>query len=322
MARGEDDSKANELAKTFDLAGIEDAELLALALPYRDELSVSERLKFVDRIIEHSDDWEERVRFLCYRASLWGLLGDRKGAARGFMQAIKAVPADPEPDWGHSLVVGAYVQAGRSNARRDLVERALELCTRFLEGAADEPLLEFELRKARSAVMKGLSRDLDCIVDLRWVAEERGTDDDRIQLAQGLIAVGEFEEARTILQRVPFEDLTPGEQYDHTFALFGLLYGIQDEQLIALVRQRLADLDPEFPAWREIRDRFLLSLSRSGEKVEYPAWWASVRETVVLQPSVFGIGVDVGKLLDRALRRRGKGVDVHRQLHAKGDEGS
>lgn len=306
LGSGDDDATARELAKTLDLEELERTELLALVLPYRDELSISERLRVIDRIIDDSEDWEERVRFLCYRAILWELHGDEREAARGFLKAVKAVPKDPAPTWAHALVVEAFEHAGRSNARADLKERALELCEGFLAEAVDEPSLEAELRQSRSHVLAGLDRDAEAVEDLRWVVDRRGTYDDRIQLAKALIALGEFEDARGVLESIEYDELTPGEQYDHTFALFGLLYGIQEEKLVALVGQRLGDLEPEFPVWREVRDRFLLALSRwpEPEKEEYPAWWASVREVLVLQPNVFGIGVDVARILDQALRRR------------------
>lgn len=311
-ADGEHNARA--LAKTLNLEEAQDTELLALVLPYRDELPISERLRVVERIIATTRDWEERVRFLCYRGMLWELHGDFKGAARSFLAAVEAVPNDPEPEWAHAVVVEACVHAGRSNARRDLLERGLRLCERFMQEADGEPHLLADLRKTRSEVMKRLGRDAEEVADLRWVVDHRGTYDDRIQLAQALIATQEFEEARSLLEAIPFERLTAGEQYDHTFALFGLLYGIQDADLVGLVRSRLEGLEPEFPGWREVRDRFLLALSNAPAPAEYPAWWASLRETLVLQPNIFGVGIDVGGIIDQALRHRRKGERAHRRL--------
>lgn len=318
IAPGRGESTARGLAVTIDLDVITDPEVLALALPYRDDLSVSERLDVAGRIVETTEEWEQRVRFLCYRAILWELHGDLREAARGFMRAVKAIPADPAPEWAHHLVVEAYVHAGRTNDREDLLKRALDLCTQFLVEANGESGIEADLRKARSEVMKRLGRDLEGLSDLRWLVEHRGLDDDRIQLGQGLIAVAEFEEARTVLEGITFEELDPGEQYDHTFALFGLLYGIQDARLVSLVRQRLADLDPEFPAWREVRSKLLLAMSQPTAEAEYPKWWASVRGSLVLQPNVFGVGVDLGKILDQLLRRPDLGREARKRPHTKG----
>lgn len=151
-----------------------------------------------------------------------------------------------------------------------------------------------------------MGRDKDAIDDLAWLVSERATDDDLIQLAQARIAVGEFIEARMALAQVSYDALDSGGQYDHTYAMFGLLYSCNDPDLRARVTSQLEALDPQYPAWREVRSKFLLALRTVDVDAEpdNKTWWKTIRESLILQPNFFGIGINIGTIIERAIRSR------------------
>ncbi len=314
------DPKARHVAADIPVDDEYDAELLSLVLPYRDDLSVSARLRLIDRVVDGSDDWEERVRHLTYRGLLWELHGDPEAAKKSYAEAVESLPADPDPAWSHVVVIEALVLSGRSNDRESDLERALELCERYLAENADDAALHQGLRKSRADTLKRMGEDARALEDLKWLVEARGTNDDAIQLGQAYVATEQYELAPDVLENVAWGELTPGEKYDYAHSLFGLLFGFDDEDLRQVVRQRLEMIDPEFPIWRETRDRLLLYLAKT-ERGRLPGWWATIRESVILQPNVFGFGIDLSKLIDRALvKTRDDAEDsAHRALIGKGD---
>jgi tetratricopeptide (TPR) repeat protein len=307
------EAKARHILAALDLDQINDTELLGLCLSFREDLSGGRRLRLVDRIVTETRDWEERVRLLTYRGLLWELHGDDAEGAAAYRDAVSAVPEDPAPEWAHVAIIGAHLHAGRTAEREDLVQRGLDLCERFLQEALPGTPLEVDLRKSRAEAYKRLARFEEEVEDFRWVVAARGTNDDRIQLAQGLIAAGAFEEARQELEDINYDDLTDGERYDHTFAEFGLLYGLEDPAVLNRVRLRLEGLDPEFPLWREIRSRFLLGLASRPEPMT-SGWWSTFREALMLQPNFLGFGLDLGKLLGLQAKGAHTEEDTHLRL--------
>lgn len=221
------------------------------------------------------------------------------------LAATNVVPDDREPEWGHVFIVKAFALAGNHTSDSSLIQDGIKLATKYLDYIdTNDPHLELEIRKSRAIAFKYLGDGAKAVDDLKWVVDKRGSYDDRIQLAQAYIAGQEFTQARQLLQDIPYGDLTAGEQYDHTYAMFGLLYGTGNSDLKETVKRRLLELEPEFPYWREVRSSLLEMLMTKDENESLPSWWLSFREMVILEPNFFGLGIDLSAVIERFFLER------------------
>ena len=128
-------------------------------------------------------------------------------------------------------------------------------------------------------------------------------------LADCLVQVGNPSEAEAALQEVVQNELEESELTDYVFTLTNLAFAFGDRPRLEQAKNALNSIMPRDPLFRTRRDEYLIAVhealaSSSSLKLKGRARMLladltrSAAKYIVLRPTIMGVGVDLGKILE------------------------
>jgi len=325
-----EDAGRSELQKLGSITQEDDVETIQLYLDlFGDNLSFSEKLALVGRVITDSDKLSDLIHYKSLKAVLYFLVGDRTGAEAELSEAI---------DKGRST------QADRKLSTYELyrLAHAIELLGVIRPDTVvlDEALLIYrELVKDPGYTAEGRANLFRSIGDVNrhkadW-AEARKAYEDAIDLedrpifkvflAECLLQLGQITGADAALQQVIQSELEESELTDYVFAMTSLAIEFGDRNKLERAKDALSSITPREPLFRAHRDEYLITVHEalaSGSTQKHKGCARSLlagltRSTsryLVLRPTFMGMGVDLGKMLEDITREK-------TEKSPKGDKG-
>jgi len=291
--------KASALAALPDSMRSDDPEVLELILSAQPDLDPPTRIQLTDRLLSAGPDWESATRARVLKGLTWELLCQPETAAASYQEALAGIPEDESPTWSHAIILEAYALASRT--RPEVLERGLTLAAEYFAEIESTPI-EVDLRHARASLFKRAGLEEDEIVDRRWIYESVGTAAAAVDLASSLVAAGEVDEAESILHSLNFAALPGGTAWDFAFVAYGILASAPDSGRLDWVREVISAVDPEYPLWREMHQRIQLALVQ--READETSWKEVLRNSFILQPTVFGFGVDLKPVFAKLFEKR------------------
>lgn len=317
--------KGREALGDLDIDDVDDPELLTVFMDVqRDNLSTPETLRLCDRVIAEADDPSYRLHYAVLKAILWIFLGEADAAVSMLRDMLHQTDGAREFDrgWGQQALIGALYLAGSHGHDSGLLHRARAVCESALKADSWKPEGRAYLHEALGDIAVALD-DLDeAIRQYATSADLAPTASARISLGRCYVAAGRSGDASALFEAVAAMDLDEGVRVDLVLARCGLLLAPHDEPLRTELRAALERLQPRYPIHREIRDGFLRHISsvpsqESGVLERLRRLWRRLPSFIILQPTFFGVGVDLKAMGDFAL---GDGAREHRRIEAVVDQ--
>ena len=311
LARSSSDEEARRvLAELEPMAAVTDSEILELYVDLHwEDLGVGQSLALLDRIIQANRSPAVRLQYRSVRGVQLFLVGDRQGASAELEAAIaeyKASNVGPDDYYGaHHLARSCATLAGLSE-RPELLEEAEDLLRDLLRRngftASGLALLLIEL----GDVLLDQGRSEDAREAYLRSLDHSETAVGRLKVAKALTILGAHDRAREYLARVQYVDLTKAEAFDFNVAAARLALANGDRRQSETIAEQFEKLDVRDPYFREIRLGVSAELRNpkllmDGEVTGFFARiWKGARRYLLLQPNVFGLGINLNALMDDA----------------------
>jgi tetratricopeptide (TPR) repeat protein len=309
------DAGRREFKKLGSVADDRDAEILQLRLDlFCDELSFSQRLDLIDRILAQKLTLADRLQYRGAKAVQFIGIGDNQKADEELTAAVDEARAQEEKlsiSQRHKL---AQLLSLLGSLRRDvgLMSESLTLHNELLEADYWTPrgkaillgdIAELhkhkgEWEEARDGYLRALQIQILPIHN--------------VFLSECLLQLERHEEASATLAEVNIDNLSNNERIDYAFVTAGLAIEVGTREGLEAARVMLKELHIAEPLFRERRDSILLNVQEaisSGSskplmirtKRLLASMLRSATTYLILRPSFMGVGLDIGKLVENHL---------------------
>jgi tetratricopeptide (TPR) repeat protein len=308
-----------ELKKLGSIADEKDEEILQLYLDlFGDHLTFSQEYDIIERILNNSESFSDRLHYKAAKAVLFLTIGDRHKSDEELSEVVaearerckKAALSEYE----RYRFAQTVQLLGMLRGDDTLLTEALDLYQELLKedywtcsGRADLLKLKGdtyrgkqEWESARQCYLQAFGANPSPIY--------------KVFLSQCLVQLGQLEEAAKTFAEIKPEELSAPANIDYTFALAGFAIEIGDRNRLEDAKAKLKALPIKDPYFREQRDSLLLIvqeaftmgsslplIQRSRRLIAGLARFVSTY--LFIRPSIMGMGVDVGKILEDFSKR-------------------
>ena len=301
-----------ELTKLGSVKEETDVEILQLYIDiFARQLSFSDKQQLINQVIKLSQTAVDKLAYRSLNAVNYLMVGDENkaiselhDAIRDFRESTKGRALNTYDK--HRLALSLQL-FGSLQSNDEIIKESIELFTSILNGkdtlTASGKALTYKLigdslrnqekwEPAAEMYKSASALESDSIF--------------QIFLSECLFHLGKVEEAKLIINSINPENLGEGEGADYVFKFAAISAGSADHDMLNQAEVLLRKLDIREPYFRRVRDSLLLAVletRNSGkstpilERVKITL--RQLRKYIILQPNIMGIGLDVGKILDR-----------------------
>ena len=312
-------SGRRELKKLGSLVEDDDVDTLQLYLDlFGDTLSFTEKQTIIDRILNESKKLSDRLHYKGTRAVLYLTIGDPERADAELSDIINEVDTKHRADElsFHERYRLALALDFLGTIRRDdsLLNRAVSLYKDLLNAdglSANERAHLLGLAGdtyRHKADWESAKKSFNQALDLRPSAIYK------VFLCECLLQLHQPDHAAKMLAEVNRDDLEEAEDVDYAFVLATLAIQSGGRERLENAKSVLKSVHVQDSLFRERRDAYLLNVQEamvSGASQGLTARTLSVLANVarsatsylILKPTIMGMGLDIGKMLDDFSKR-------------------
>lgn len=324
----EDREGAKQALRHLDVDAVEDSKVLAVCIDvFREEFTPPQVIELCDRVIESAPDATYLLQYSVLKATLWSMLGESETAVAVISAALEQEGTEPDTLslWGMRALVGALHLLGIHKGDDAALRRGIAVCDQALRTETLTPSGAADLLYAKGDVLLALGDVRGAMASFQASLDRNEAAPPRIALGRTHVLMEEPELARETFDAVPRFPPDAPEFVDLALAQYGLVLLPHDARTRERVRSDLNTARPRFPMHREAKASFLRNL----DELEVPdanlmarLWsiWQNLSAYLIVQPKIFGIGVDLAAL-GRDLAARGLERHAERDGGMEGREG-
>lgn len=281
------------------------------------ELPFSERIAILDRVLSLSKERENQLQYRGAKAIQYFLIGDEKSAEQQLIEVLEIVrqsqAEDPLGSYERHLF-GAMLQLlGSLRGDKGMLKESVS-CFRAL-------LREGGWMERGEAVIHRQIGDSYRYAG-EWQLAEReyrdalalgGLELDRVHLAECLLHMQKVALATSEIDGVERERLERREFDDFVFGFAGVALASGDRERLAEAKTLLHGLKTSEPLFNEQRLKLLVRLadallaagsSSAADQNTSPSGMATASSFLLLQPNLFGFGINFNAIIDYLARRK------------------
>ncbi len=303
-----DGVKAGECISQVDIDKCNDADVIAAYLNLRNRfLQFDDRNALCEKICRLTDDESIRLQYRCVHAISYLLICEQQKAISLIGEAIddySSLSADKTSTYGEHLCAHAMLLLGRLQESDDLISEAATCFQRLLECAGTHRITAYGVAQYQMAVgqCKAFLDDHEtAIAKYSESISAYPTPLASIYLAQSLVSSGDPEAGRDLLDDIDRDALSKDNRHDYAMARTMLAVVSRAQDDIDAAKSGLESFDPSEPYFVQQRDRKLIELLKTVP-VATPGVLStiirSINRYVIINPNVFGVGVNVNNLLE------------------------
>ena len=303
-----DRDRARECISNEAIADCTDPEVITVYLDLNgDRLSYNERTTLFDRIIELTEEEDIRLQYTCAKGVSQVGICDMEEATSTVQSAIDRYGALGESDrttYGDHQFAHALQLLGVLKQDGSMIRQAAEQFQLLIDSASERrftplALAEYsrELGKCNAvlgdhatAIQHYIESDRTCSTPLA-----------RIQHAESLLKIGELANARKMLRAIPADSLSEPNRQDYAIACALLAGASLEAQDIEFAKAELRQFSSNDPYFIQMRDEYLIGLLEAVPRSSagrISRLLRAINRYVSLNPNVFGIGIDINRMLD------------------------
>lgn len=288
---------------------VADPQTLQLFLDlYGSELGFAESSKAIDRVIAAANDPVTRLHYRTLKGLQFTLIGDLDAGCEEIDGAIAEFRASESmPCSGYARYRLAFTLLFLGQLRDD--PKSLEEA----RGLFEQELTDTKYSKSGRAMLYLQIADTyrsQCLWEEAKdsYVQSLNLEDSpiaRMELARCALELGDHPTAVAHLHSVGYDAITPREQLDHCIVAAEIAHVVKDAALVEQTADRLQATTPHEPYFREARDQLVISLlAIRDDATDQEANIGFIRKVgdlvgryLMLQPNLFGLGINVNALL-------------------------
>ena len=305
-----------EMKKLGSMTNETDEEILQVYLDlYSDRLAFSQEQEIIDRILEHTRSFTDRLHYKGAKAVLFLTIGDRQKAEVELDEAVaEAREKKSLNEYQQYRFAQTLSLLGALRADSAMLTEALDFYQKLLVTGEWTPF-----GKATILGLIGETYRHKCEWESARQTYEQALEVtplaiNRVFLSVCLMQLDRLVDAAHALGEVTANELPAAERVDYEFAFAALAIEMDDRKRLEEAVAHLKALQISDPLFREQRDAFLLNVMEAQQKGRSLPLVARTRRLLVgvarfvstyfvLKPSFMGMGVDVGKILEDFSKR-------------------
>jgi tetratricopeptide (TPR) repeat protein len=317
--RANESEGKRELKKLGSMKEETDVETLQLYLDlFRDDLTFSDHLELIERILALAESNVDRLHYAGIRAIQYLLIGDQAKGERELENAVSTYKssnsANSTSAYDMEKLAESLELLGGLRGNHQLLDEAIDTYRRILRGDQLTP-------KGRALVLR------KCADTLRRKGAWREAIDTytraqtfehlpifKVFLAECLLNSESAESAAIAMSSIDIADLGRSEYADYVFVMAAIAISSGDRSRLKQAEDLLQALELSDPYFRERRDALLLSViqtQRTGTSSSLvqdarralSGMAAAASRYLMLEPNFMGLGIKVNKILEDVAKR-------------------
>jgi tetratricopeptide (TPR) repeat protein len=307
-----DDAKAalQELS-SIDISTCADPDVLTLYLDVsRDSLGFTETFEVIDRILQNTRKESVRLQYRVIKALKYYLICQPAEGRKIFENALSAfreLPEEKKSAYGKYQFAHALETYGTAESKRDILEEGRTTVQTLIEEADGKfTNLHFaDLHKLLGDIEAALENYDSAIAAYSNSLLLNRSPLTEVFFARVICKVGRRGESRELLQAIDDTVFQPPERFDLAISWATLAATSLDHEDIGEATTRLKSIKASDPLFIQLRDQWLIELLEV--KAQTRAAGGSLRNLlrslnkyVILRPNIFGIGIDLNRVISDA----------------------
>ena len=292
-----------ELRKLRQVAESDDSEVLELYVDvFRDSLSEVETLPIIDRILRKPRTRSAQLQYTTLRSLLYASLGDLQAALRALQPIVDDLKRNrlAPPGWDEIHMAARLFDHRHhlTNDRSDYDEAVTYYRQVPLEHL--KPYGQARLLRELGALYSRAGEHQDAVRTLRAALDVDSTDEIQVSLIFALLAAGLLEEAAVVVRAIDRANIPAALHLEYWHAAGALAVATADDLLLDDALTALRSL--AFPGvyWAKVRDHIVEELTKEGTRTNRMAHLLRLANMYFeLKPNIFGIGVNLNRVLER-----------------------
>jgi tetratricopeptide (TPR) repeat protein len=306
------------MKKLGSIVDDKDEEILQLYLDlYRDSLSFSAKQDLVERILVETKSFTDRLHYKGTKAVLFLTILDRKKAETELTEAIEEARGRKNlTEYERYRFAETLSLAGALRADSAMLDEAIDLYRVLLDEGAWTALGRATLLGLVGETYRRKQQWEEARQAYEQALEMHPLAIDKVFLAECFLQLEQLPDATRTLREVQLSELSAGERIDYAFTFAAIAIEMGDRKRLEEASTVLKALQISDPLFREQRDALLLNVREAfSSGPSRPLTERSRRLFAGLarfvstygfcKPSLMGVGVDFGKILEDLSKRGG-----------------
>lgn len=294
-----------------------DPEILTLYLDVcPDKLGFAEKIALIDRIIDNAQKESYRLQYTTLKGIQYCLVCEVNEGLEVIKQGVdryRELERNNKSPYGETHFAYALDLLGRFSNNKQLLEEAAEKYINLVAVAVENsypPEYHGDLLKCLGECYEALDKHESAIEKFEDSLRTYPTDITKVFIARSIIAIGNTEGAREVLNSINYRGFDEAGFFDFAISWTLLAANTCTESDLEKAKQLLKQSKNDYPIFIQQRDKWLISLLEIDpfKKVgTVRKLIKSINKYVTLNPNICGIGIDLNKIvedIDRSSNRK------------------
>ena len=303
-----DNKDANQAFKELEKIDINtctDVETLTLYLDVsRNSISFRDRINLIDRIlaITHKEDYI--LQYASFKGISYCLIGEIKDGCNMIDNAItryKNCAAEKKTDYGNCFIASNIAIIGMFKNDTKRISESIEIYVNQLGSKSwtdsGISMLTYEIAKCYSC----LGKHDEAIKYYKMSLEKKSSELTKIFFARSLINSGDVNEGRKLLSSIQKDDFDDAANYDLAISWSILAFNSKEKEDIECAKAIVREAKGRYLLFENEKNEVLLNLNElkpTSSDTFIKKALKSLNRYILLQPNVFGIGIDINKIIE------------------------
>jgi len=314
LADRADREEAYKRMSAVDISGCSDPEILTLYLDVaRDELAFADKIGVLDRICANTKKEPYLLQYSCLKGVAYCLICDVEKGCQILEHAIaryRHADAEDRSLHGDHCLARALYTLGAFRQNDSIVREAITQFQRLLDEAQEHCFsadIRGQLICSIGECLVFVGDPQAAIESYNMSLQTKAEPITRIYLAKAHVFAGNPAAGRQALESVKLEELSKVNHYDFAITWAVLAAATRGSGDIERAKNELRKTRSNDPLFIQQRDRSLIKLletTPTSDVGTFRTILRSLNRYVTLRPSIFGVGVDINKIIDDVDKRK------------------
>lgn len=312
----DEEKKIIELLKGSEkIDKIEDKEILQLFFSYNsNNLGFQEKMNFIERILKNETKPGVILQYKVVRGLELFLIGDREGALLEIKEAVKHYDMNllEKYEQFELYILGNTIyDLGQIAENQKLFEDAINILKFIIEKNDLSNEGKAEIYKCIGRSYDSIHRWKDAIDSYLRSLDYKENATTKIYIARPLLALGQSSRALDYLNSIDYSKLRIDEKFDHSLQLAEVALELNEQEYINLAIEHLKGICPSHPYFRKVKDEIIIQLleylnskAKVKDKKKVSEKIDGIQKCLILQPNIFGFGININEVLDKFLKKK------------------
>jgi len=305
-----DDDAAYGALQSIDLQTCYDPDILALYLQVCSaKLTLTESVEIIDRILANTQKESVLLQYRVFKAINYYLVCQQADGDKLLEEAISKfseLSADKKSSYGKLKFAHALEIYGKATIQQKVLEQGREVAIGLIREANEEHFTAIylaDLHRLLGDFDEGLGNHRNAIKAFSTSLELNPSELTKVFLARSFCNDGQCNKAKELLESIDHTILDKPGKFDLAISWSIVAATSLNENDLGEAKARLKAIEANDPVFIQIRDRWMIDLLEATPKSEpgkIRRFIRSLNKYVSLNPNLFGIGININRIIDDA----------------------